>query len=332
MRSMRRTLAVVAVGALGAGALVGVTAAPAGAEPIAFAIEEGNGCRLVQLDIATGGVTPVSGGFDVAACVADLAFAADGTLYGLRQQGEEESSTVTLVRFDTTTGTTSDVGQVDGVPAGLADGGLTVDATGLMFGHVVTDDPGCDLDFVCLLRIDPTNPESATFVGRVPQFQTEYFGLASSCAGQTVSVRAEEEVDGNSTDAAWPFGDAPTADAPEAPADPAAELEQPAGVGLLVQILTVVDLATASTSDVGPVGPGNFVDSVDFDATGALWGVGFANDPSPRNTVYSIDPATGAASPSADVEGDTSLTSLAIEHSCAAPEAAPIVLAPTFTG
>jgi hypothetical protein len=331
-RFARRAASLVALTTLVFGALAGIVYSPAGADPIAFAIEEDDGCRLVELDVATGAVTPI-GDFDVAACVSDLALAPDGTLYGLRQEGEEAGAVVVLVRFDTTTGVPEEVGTINGSPAGLEDGGITFDAAGQMFVHIVTNAPGCDFDFVCLYSVDPANPGGATFIGPVDEFQTEFFGLASSCGGTTVSVREEEGENGGgaATSGAWPFtagetqAPAPTDTAPDA----AAELEEPAG-RVEAQILTTIDTSTGGNTDVGLVGPANFVDSVEFDATGALWGVGFSIDPVPRNVVYRIDLATGAATPAVDVADDATLTSLAIAHPCTTP--APLVLEPTFTG
>jgi hypothetical protein len=323
VRRIRRAVAIVGVGLVAAAGLVGVMAAPAGAEPLAYAIEDDLDCRLVQVDLATGAVTPI-GPFVPEACVRDLALAPDGTLYGIREDSRTLPPFVTLVRFDTATGDPTDVGQIAGADASLEDGGLTLAADGTMYAQIVTNAPGCDLSAVCLYRVDPANPEAAVFVGPVSQQLTEYFGLATSCTGSTVSVR---EVSSSAAGFADGLGTSPGV---------AAELEEPAGVPGDPQILTTVDTSDGSTSDVGPVGDANFVSSLDFDAAGTLWGVGLTQDPFPQFTVYTIDPATGAATatvPIGDEFGETELLALAIVRDCNPPvPPAPIVLEPTFTG
>jgi hypothetical protein len=59
------------------------TEVTAQAGPVAYTIIEGDGCRLATVGLTDGLVTAVAGSASAGACVSDLTFAEDGTLYGL---------------------------------------------------------------------------------------------------------------------------------------------------------------------------------------------------------------------------------------------------------
>ena len=87
-----------------------------------------------------------------------------------------------LVRFDTTTGVVTVIGQITNF--GLTQfgaGGLTFDNTRTLYAPFAADDPSCSTSGQFFLyRVDP-NAAAATFVGTSPFEQTVVQGLAGAC-------------------------------------------------------------------------------------------------------------------------------------------------------
>ena len=157
----------------------------------------------------------------------------------------------------------------------------------------------------CLYRVDPANPGSATLVGSASQGEDTLSGLTGTCGG-----------------------------------------------GLLTQLfppqdqirasLAAENPLTAQVTIIGSIGPEDtLLFGYDFDTAGVLWGIGQTVAAGPQ-TVFTVDPATGAATAGANITGAPQGTAsgLAIApRSCPAapPPGAitpppPVVIGPTFTG
>ncbi|MFN8027854.1 MAG: hypothetical protein U0W40_16290 [Acidimicrobiia bacterium] len=315
---------------------IGATTPASAASGVGYTIIAFDGCALARVDLATGATT-VLGSWSSDACVFDLAFTPDGSaLYGVRVQKGEVGSTATLVQFDPTTGATTDLGPVGDFPLGgpgFDQGNLTFANDGTPYTYLVPAGeepipqssggptaaatvvpPECDGSAFCLFRLNLADPTSLTYVNHVPQEVTVYYGLATSCAGSTVSAHSGFLP---ASQSAWPSG-------PNAAA--------PAG-----QTLASVNLTStgAATTDIGPVTVGR-LSSLDFDSAGTLYGVGY--DGSSVPSVFTVDPATGANTKVADLVIDDILEfevlGFAVAHPCTpAPQpAADVVVAPRFTG
>ena len=107
---LRRIIGAAAALALPAAVLVATTPLPAAAAPIGFTttLVGDVSCQLARVDLTTGTLTPF-GPASSDHCAKDLAFAEDGTLYGMslgpHPTGPEPTfSFMQLVRFDTSTG------------------------------------------------------------------------------------------------------------------------------------------------------------------------------------------------------------------------------------
>ncbi len=335
IRSARRVAHVLAAATLAAGALVvlGATTASA-ADPTGYVIAQGEGeCWLASVDLVTGETHSI-GSAAPEKCAFDLEFSPDGAhLFGTRVDSVD--GVARLVEFDLATGTLQVIGQLGdftlGGP-GPEQGNLTLPATGGLYTYLVPNpaapaatevDPVCDGSAFCLFQGSSAAPGSLAYVNSVPQTFTVYYGLATSCADVTSSVREEESLDLAN---GWPAHSALTG----AP-----------------QVLTGVNRTATGpgTSDIGPVGVGTFVSSVDYDAVGTLYGVGFqADDSSP--SLFTLDTDTGAATAVASLNDGTDpifigVLGFAIAHPCAPtpptppspPAAQPIAaVAPRFTG
>jgi hypothetical protein len=329
--SVRRLAHGLVAAALAAGVLAALSAAPAtAADPMGYVIAQGEAeCWLASVDLVTG-ETHAIGSATPEKCAFDLEFSPDGThLLGTRVDSVD--SVARLVEFDIATGNLQVIGQLGdfelGGP-GSEQGNLTLPATGGLYTYLVpnpvapaaTDvDPACDGSAFCLFQGSATVPGTLAYVNSVPQTFTVYYGLATSCAGVTSSVRGEESLD---LSTGWPAHGAVTS----AP-----------------QVLTEVNRTSTGpgTSDIGPVGDGTFLSSVDYNAAGALFGVGFQGDSSA--SLFTIDTGTGAATAVTALNDGTDpiyigVLGFAIAHPCAPtppgpPAAQPIAaVAPRFTG
>src|SRR5581483_811074 len=170
--------------------LTGISSAPA-AGPIGYTSVnvQGGGCRIATVDIGTGTTTLLSAPATDAACVNDLAVAPGGGLWGVDDAGLKDGLSVLLVHFDPTTGAIIGSGTITGsfTNAHLVFGGITFDSKGVLNVHLVTDQTGCDDEFVCLYTVDPTT-RVATFVGSSGQLETEMSFLTADCAGSMVTA------------------------------------------------------------------------------------------------------------------------------------------------
>ncbi len=324
--------------ALTAGTLFALAAAPAGAaNPVGYVILQGEGeCGLASVDLVTGQTT-LLGSMDREKCAFDLEFTLDGTrLLGTRIVGREPSAGAELVEFDTTTGDVTKLSDLGDFPIGgpgPEQGNLTFSQSGGLFTYLVpigeipipeaqAVDPACDGSAFCLFQVDQTDPTQLTYVNHVPQEFTVYFGLATSCAGVTSS--AWEPFDAASAASSWPGVGA----------------AQPGGETLATVNLTATGPAT---SDVDVI-PDTFVESMDYNTAGTLYGVGFLTDDG-NPSLVTIDTSTAEATQVAHLNDGTDPLNLgvlgfAIAHPCTTPPppppppapAAEIVVAPRFTG
>jgi hypothetical protein len=340
--SVRRLAHIGAVFALAAGAMVALGAAPASAaDPVGYVVLQGEGaCSLATVDLVTG-ETQAIGGESQDKCAFDLEFSPDGThLLGTRVNGTgPDTGTAELVEFDLTTGDVTTLSQlgdffVDG--PGEQQGNLTFTPAGSLYTYLVPGaepdaaasdvDPACDGSAFCLFQVNTADPTALTYVNSVPQEFTVYFGLATSCAGVTSSVREEELTVSSPT--SW-GGASASDDVP--------------------MMLTDVNLTSsgAATTDVGSVGEGVSLSSLDYDTAGTLFAVGFE----PENvgpSLFTVDPSTGAAEQQTTLNDGSepiniNVLGFAIAHPCAPtptppappapPAAQPIaVVTPRFTG
>jgi hypothetical protein len=338
----RRLARVCCALALGTGALVAVGSAPvAAAGSVGYVIAQGEGeCWLASVDLVTG-TTERIGTVSADKCAFDLEFTPDGTrLLGTRVvEGEGGDATALLVEFDLTTGAVTTLGQLGDFTVGgpgESQGNLTLPSAGGLYTYLVPDvptdvaigqavDPACDGSALCLFQGDAATPGTLTYVNSVPQTFTEYFGLATSCAGVTTSIRYAE-LEGAAA-AGW---------------------SQPASQADVPQILTQVNLTAtgAGTSDVGPVGDGVFLSSLDYDTAGTLHAVGF--DPENAGpSLFTLDQSTGAATRVTTLNDgsepiNVGVLGFAVAHPCAPtppltplepPAAQPLAaVTPRFTG
>jgi hypothetical protein len=178
----RTGVALVAVLAATTALLVTTAGVASAAGPVAYTdVGTGDGCRIVKIDIGAGTTTLLPAAESIFACGRDWAMAPDGTLWNIRQ---DEPGEVAIVQFDATTGAELDgkilTGNFPG--AEVIEGGIAFDANGVMLVHIVTNEPGCFGEFVCLYRVDPSTGAS-TFIGNAVQPETEMFFLTANCAG-----------------------------------------------------------------------------------------------------------------------------------------------------
>ncbi len=288
--------------------------------------------RLAAVDLTNGTITPLSAPASVEACVGDLTFAPDGTLYGILRGIDAAAGDVftELARFDTATGAPDVIGRIGDFSSygGYSNpplGGISFDAQGRLFVLLPTlaalpdNDPRC-LDSesgaalaYCLYRIDdPSQPGTVAFVGRTaeipPTGPTElYSTLAADCTGPMYT----------------------------------GELVGLAGGSDLVGNLRTVDTTTGAPAQVGGLQADHFIAGQAFDRAGTQWALTLIVAPT-LDTAYDLATIDPSASPvdstrvaNLDVpsigEGPGLLNGLAIAPlDCTPP--APIVLEPTFTG
>jgi hypothetical protein len=322
---------------LAAGALVALGAAPASAaDPVGYVVVQGeHECWLASVDLVTGTTTQI-GTPSSDKCAFDLEFTPDGSrLLGTIVHEGEGSGIAHLIEFDLTTGEITDLGQLGDFEVGGPgpdQGNLTLPASGGLFTYLVPGgdlpapeavDPACDGSAFCLFQGDAATPGSLTYVNSVPQTFTVYYGLATSCGDVTSSVR---DVELETAAASWP----PVRAAADAP-----------------QVLTTVNRTAtgAATSDVGPVGDGVFLSSLDYDNAGTLHAVGFEPD-NVGPSIFTVDPSTGTATQVTTMnDGEAPINvgvlGFAIAHPCTTPPPPPpeppaaqpiAAVAPRFTG
>jgi len=336
MKRFRRVASVVTMTAVMAAAgLAAMPTAQAGlpeAEPpAAYAITSADllvSCALATVDLTDGTTTVLPAGGSAGACVEDLAVAPDGSVWGIREVGEDAPSVV-LVQFDPATGAVVSSETITGSfpEAGLEDGGLAFDAAGTLYVQIVTDEAGCDNQFVCLYTVDLTTT-AATFVGAAgpDKFETEMFFLGADCAGSMVTSEGDDIDDRLVLNAVLDAVDPATGvvtDGPEFPDDFAL-----AGLDYSRADSTLYALGTTLT----PAGAGG-----DTETSAGEWGDGDDVSAAVTNaSLYVVDPATaGLTLVAALSEPNLDISTLGIAGQCPVPPTpapAPIVLEPTFTG
>ncbi len=291
----RFTKVAAALGALAAVIIVpAVPASSVATAPMGYTVITGDGsCDLATLDLVTGTLTDLPAASSPEACAVDLAAAPDGTVYGIGipnfSPGSIEGGNLaqaaeagTLVTFaaDGTASTTPIVVE-DGTEGNTIFGGIAVSASGTIYVHLVTDEPGCDTgnplpsttlpaaepqyagDSVCLYTLD-AGTGVATLVGTTGLFQTPFFGL-SWCAGLlTIADTTENgewgteststgEVTIGATVTEFPLG----YDCDSTTGGPLWSLQSPngGGFGPLANEVTIntVDPATGALTEIVPV-------------------------------------------------------------------------------
>ncbi len=341
----RRTGAALTAALLAAAVFGSLSTSASGAGPVGFTVIATNAptsCQLARIDLSSGALSPF-GATDALHCPFDLALASDGvTLYGVIFTGtfptgappNAGTATAHLMRYDTTTGAATDLGAIGNFTLNGPDedqGALAFDTSGNLLIYLVPNLPigaaPCDYRSECLYRVSLNNPAGATPLGHVPQMFEAYFGLAARCTGPILSIRVGTGA--GSTSSSTTTGPSSTTTRPPTGSSAAGgwgavHLQVP-----LSEVLTSVNPTDGSSSDVGSgLGTGNFALSLDYDTTGAVWGVGLVTAP----RVFAIDPSTGVATPGAPVtnaSAPTDVQALAIAPAC--PVQA-IVVQPRFTG
>jgi hypothetical protein len=212
MKNVRKLAVGIGVAAL---LVVGWVAPQTSAEavaPMGYTVISGDGsCDLATLDLATGTLTDLPAASSSDACAIDLAAAPNGKVYGIgipnfsagsidgaNLAQAAEAGTLVSYTADGTASTTPIVVE-DGTEGGIIYGGIAVSASGTIYVHLVTDEPGCDTgapsptttaplsapqyagDSVCLYTLDP-GTGVATLVGTTGLYQTAFFGL-TWCGG-----------------------------------------------------------------------------------------------------------------------------------------------------
>jgi hypothetical protein len=341
IRTLRRIAVVALMAATASAGLVVSRSTPApAADTVGYTVEVQiprgilSFCRLATVDLGTGEVTGIGAVLDEPlACASDLAFAPNGTLYGITDvPGDDDKDepiegtddvtpladdAVHLVRFDTATGAVTDLGPIGTAPARLfrGGGGVTFDAAGRLWVYMAVDDADCQDEGFCLYQVDPANPAAATFFGGNPQ-QTTLYGLTASCSLGVFTV-AESFRPGDVA-----------ADDDEVLVIPGGDLLDAVNPG-----------PPAVATPVGSVfDDDQTVQSLDFGADGTtLWAIGtiMPNGLGPPGQLSTLDPATGvlSAGPLLTTDGDISLAvGLAVAPPSCPPTTPPVELQPTFTG
>ena len=346
--AIRRVLSGLAIVGLATVAFAGVAAAPAPAAAtdvtgytIQWQAPRGlnqifTDCRLAQINLTTGVVTPIGPYRDAEdlPCASDLAFSPSGVLYGIVEEqvvnapsvdgNDTPSSTVApqaivengfvhLVTYNLGTGVVTDVGVIGTDEAELGrGGGITFDAAGNLYVYMIGFDTDCDGDAVCLYKVDPTTPANATFVGDDPQ-ETYLVGLASNCAGQNYTLEETPSVASNE------------------------DVFINANADLLASVNTTGGVATVVGAEFGG---GRFLQSLDFDPTGQMWAIGtvLPKGLGEEAFVFTVNHATGTITAGSQVSVATGtftfIQGLAIAPlSCTVPTPPPPpAVIPAFTG
>jgi hypothetical protein len=294
-------------------------------------------CQLASVDLGSGAVTVLSAAPSAEACADDLAVAPDGSVWGIGD-GDDASLEAELIHYDATTGEVLTRTAIQGsfTESGLAFGGLAFDGAGTLYVQLVTDEPGCDGDAVCLYTADPTTAQ-ASFVGApgADFFATFFAFLAADCGASLRTIGFGALITGADTTGADTSWDAVVPAAP------------------LSNTLNSYDKASGAMTTGGAFPDDLFVVGLDYfrtdgtlyallaprsvpietsdpttDATAAAGDVGTS---AIEVSLYTVDPATVEVTLVAPLsEPDLNLGALAIAGTCPAPP--PIELAPTFTG
>jgi hypothetical protein len=242
-----------------------------------------------------------------------------------------------LTRFDTTTGAATILGPITGsFTESFVDdgGGLAFDKVGNLLVQLVTDEVGCDGDYVCLYRVDPTTL-AATFIGNSGAFRVSFSYLAADCAGSLKTLEfGDQDValpeDTSSTTAAADPGAAAATPPSDAATDPAASGWPEVNGQAIPNSLITIDPATGLASALAvPLPDGQELSGIDYDkATGTLYLLAGDFATSVDSTIYTVDTTTGNITPVADLDpGDFFVDTLAIAGTCGTLE-----LQPRFTG
>lgn len=304
-------------------------------------------CQLVRVDITTGATTVLGAPPSSEACVTDLAVAPDGSVWGIR---ETESLEVLLVEFDPATGAVRSSGPFTGNFSAifLEIGAVAFDGTGTLYAQLVTDEPGCDLDFVCLYTVDPQT-RVATFVGAAgpEKFETVMLFLAADCGTSMVTTEFTGDL-GEAGTTSW--GDADV------------------GARAFGLQLDSVDKATGVVTDGPPFALDLSLAGLDYSrADGTLYALGGSppvgqfgeseatpptsagEDPATEGeadaaegdvgaadvnaSIFVVDPATAAVTEVVALDRpDLEVGVLGIGGQCAGPAPTPLVIEPRFTG
>jgi hypothetical protein len=331
MRRISRKLAVITTFGVIAG-VIGFTATPAPAAPIAYTTLSTDGCQLATIDLATGDTTALSAPPSGAACVDDLAVAPDGTVYGISDFVDSNTS-ATLVTFDPTTGapvtTVPFSGDFD--ESFTAHGGLAIDANGVMYASFTTNEDGCsdfgaNEVFSCLYVVDPATA-AATLIGPSGFEQVRMFWLTTNCAGDMLTGLQSNDLQ-TGLPAEVPTSTEPDVEGTEGDPPAPAEVPDPADsfADDVDALTTGLDLASVDEA-TGTVTDGPLLDDVRAlewaPENGPLYAIG---DIGESGFVFTVDPATGdmtQVAPIEDVVGGF-IENLAMAVTC------PIVVA--FTG
>jgi hypothetical protein len=270
------------------------------AGPVAYTIIFSDGCKLATVGLTDGVVTAVGANFESLACVADLTFGNDGSLYGII--GGDPPLRAHLVRFDLTTGAPSDLGPITGSfttsqTFGTSDVGIATGNGGRILVTMATDEtPACG-SVLCVYDVDPASL-AGTLVGPLgppagPFDDKPTLTLTADCGTTAWTVVSRNETVQQLFLTTISQSSGTAADGPE--------------IGL--------------TSGANPYG-------VELDrGTRILYLL--ASDVQSPEALYTLDPASGATTPIAPISGDSqTIERLAIPGSC------PVAIAaePTFTG
>jgi hypothetical protein len=356
-RSRRAAAAVLLTAALSVAGVVAMPAANAGiladpeaAPPVAYTINGDDfptACSLQRIDLATGAVTPF-GAPSPDACVADLAVAPDGSVWGIGPAPTPLAPLPgELVHFDETTGDVLSATPFTGAfsDQDLRFGGLAFDAAGTMYAQLVTDEPGCDTVSVCLYTVDPATAV-ATFVGAPgPEFDITFLSFLAADCGTALDTVIPAFTLAGEDPAPTSWGDAGASSHD----DRDALASYDGATGLLTEtahfpseddIVVGLDYSRADGTLYALVAP-RFLPGEAGTETEATTETTEAPDAAAAAddvyaeallvSLYTVDPASGAltlVAPLPDPEANMAI--LGIAGSCTAP--APLVLEPTFTG
>ena len=323
MRRIPKKFAVMAVSATIAG-VVGFTATPAPAAPIAYTTLSTDGCQLATIDLATGDVTALPAPPSSAACVDDLAVAPDGTVYGIIDLPDNGQS-ANLVTFDPTTGAVVDSTGFSGNfdASFTAHGGIAVDRNGVMYASFTTNEEGCS-DFgnseavSCLYLIDPATA-AATLIGPSGFNLVRMFWLTTNCDGAMLTGFSSNDLK-SVTDASADSG--AQAEVPD-PIETFADDVGPLTTGL---DLASVNEGTGAVTDGPPLD--NDLFGLEWAPTGPLYAIGEIENNGAILHVFVVDPATGDMT----VVADPNLGQLASIENLAMAVTCPTELVVNFTG